>query len=389
MKRSAGGWMLAMLILTCVAPAAVAGPIIFAGAIDVNAVSRGRALDLNTRYDEETSFDAYHLFLEAQSPVTNGFQAVLEAQLSDGAAPRLYAAYLSYAPRPGRDLLVIAGKMPWLIGTWGGRAKPERQPLVGTPLMYQLPTRLPSSAIVPDADSLYRIEGDAAGAGYGASTGAAGMRIVEDGWWDAGVGLTGSARPFEFSLGVYNGTPGAPNPARDVNAGKSVLGRLGFAPLPGVRVGASGAYGAWLPQALGPQLPAGRSASDYHQRLVMADAELLVGYAELRAEAFDNQWETPALGTLRGHGGYAEGKLTLLPGLYAAGRYDLLRFSHLNESTGEPFPWSHDVDRVEAGLGYRPSRGTVLKAVWQRTTLDDGEKTAHADAFAAQFVLAF
>ena len=72
MKRSAAGWMLAMLILTCVAPATVAGPIIFAGAIDVNAVSRGRALDLNTRYDEETSFDAYQATPRASSRCFQG-----------------------------------------------------------------------------------------------------------------------------------------------------------------------------------------------------------------------------------------------------------------------------------------------------------------------------
>jgi len=377
------------LALACAAPAAPAGPLTVAGGLDINAVGRGRSLDLNTLYDAETSFDGYHLRLDAEGQVASGFRAVLQTRLSDAVEPRVYAAYLMYTPRPERDLHAIAGKMPWLVGTWGARAAPERQPLVGTPLMYQFPTRLPSDAIVPDPDSLYRIEAASGGSSYGGAGEVHGMRVVENGWWDVGLGLMGSANRIEFALGITNGTPGAPNPARDVNSGKTALGRVGFAPLSGLRVGASGAYGAWMPKALDSGLPAGRGASDYHQRLAMADAELLAGHAELRGETFLNVWETPTLGTLRARGGYAEGKLTLAPGCYAAARYDLLRFSHLNESTGESFPWNDDVDRIEAGGGYRPSRGTLLKVVWQRTTLADGEETDREDLFAAQFVLVF
>jgi hypothetical protein len=389
MNRSLAACALLSLALAAAAPASQSGPLTLAGSLDVNLSGRGRSLDLNTLYDAETSFDGYHLRLDAQGEVAGGFRAVVQVRLSDAAEPRVVAAYLMYTPRPERDLHAIAGKMPWLVGTWGARAAPERQPLVGTPLMYQLPTRLPSDAIVPDADSLYRIEAASGGSSYGGGGEVHGMRVVEDGWWDVGLGLMGSARGLEFALGISNGTPGAPNPARDVNSGKTALGRVGLAPLPGVRVGVSGAYGAWLPEALDSQLPAGRGASDYHQRLVMADAELLGGHAELRGEAFLNAWETPTLGTLRARGGYAEGKLTLAAGCYAAARYDLLRFSKLHESTGEPFPWNDDVDRIEAGGGYRPSRGTLLKVVWQRTTLADGEETDREDLFAAQFVLVF
>ena len=379
----------AALAAAWAATARAAGTLALTGGLDLNGSGLEPLPGLNAVYEGETSFDSYHLRLGATAAPAPGLGIVLETRLSDAAAPRVSAAYLGYTPRTDRDLHLVAGKIPWTIGTWGARDTPERQPLVGVPLMYQFPTRLPSNAIVPDADSLYRIESDGIGSDYGGSGESEGMRIVQDGWWDMGVALTGSARPVEFALGVTSGTPGAPSPGRDTNGAKSALGRLGVAPLPGVRAGVSGAYGAYLPASLNPQLPPGRRAEDYHQRLIMADAELLAGHAELRAEGFANRWETPTLGSLDAHGGYVEGKLTLAPGIYAAGRYDLLRFSQLHESTGEPFPWNDDVDRIEAGLGYRPMRGVVLKTVWQRTTLDDGEEREPHDLVAVQAALAF
>ena len=359
------------------------------GALDLNGSGLQPVPGLNAVYEGETSFDAYHLRLGVAASLAPALGITLEARMSDAADPRVTAASLAYTPRPDRDLHLVAGKIPWVVGTWGARSAPERQPLVGVPLMYQLPTRLPSDAIVPDADSLYRIHSDGIGSDYGGSGESEGMRIVQDAWWDMGAALTGSRRPLELALGVTSGTPGAPSPGRDTNGAKCVLGRLGVAPLPGARAGVSGAYGAYLPATLNAELQAGHRVEDYHQRLVMADAELLAGHAELRAEAFANRWETPTLGSLDARGGYLEGKLTFAPGIYAAARYDLMRFSKLHTSSGEPFPWSDDADRTEAGLGYRPMRGVVLKTVWQRTTLDDGEERSSHDLVAVQAALSF
>jgi hypothetical protein len=61
------------------------------------------------------------------------------------------------------------------------------------------------------------------------------------------------------------------------------------------------------------------------------------------------------------------------PGLYLAGRLDLLRFgkiSDANINSGIEMPWDRDVTRVEAVVGFRPVRNVLVKAGYQWTTVD-------------------
>jgi hypothetical protein len=194
------------------------------------------------------------------------------------------------------------------------------------------------------------------------------MVAVDDSYWDVGATLTGSQRPFEYAIGVTAGTPGWGNPARDENSGKSVLGRICMVPIPALRIGVSGAYGPYLVKELTPKLPPGKVATDYHQRLAMADFELLMGHLELRAEAAMNRWESPIVGNLDSQTGYAELKYTLGLGAYLAGRYDVLRFAEIKGSNGVSLPWDANVTRYEVGAGYRFDRSTLAKIVYQNTT---------------------
>jgi hypothetical protein len=198
-------------------------------------------------------------------------------------------------------------------------------------------------------------------------------------------------RALAFALGAVQGTPSAPAPGRDTNDGKSVLGRIALAPSPALQFGVSGAWGAYLDDAVSSALPAGAHVTQYRQRLGMADAQVLAGHLELRAEWAINVWETPTLGDLRVSGGYGEARFAFATRWYAAARGDLLRFSQVVDSTGRSLPWDHDLDRLEGGLGYRIERHASLKAVAQRTwdhDADENETYAH-DLVALQFVLAF
>jgi hypothetical protein len=197
---------------------------------------------------------------------------------------------------------------------------------------------------------------------------AGGMPVIWESWWDVGVAAVGSARPFEGMIGVTNGTPGWANAGEEENSGKSVIARVGLAPVPAVRVGVSGSLGPYLNDFSAMFVPPGKSVNDYDQQLLMADAEFLFGHAELRGEGFNNVWQTPTVGDLRVSGFYAEGKYTLAAGLYAAGRYDQLRFSKVAGSDGIARPWHADVDRIETGLGYRLSRALLARAVYQQFT---------------------
>src|SRR6185369_17950160 len=161
-----------------------------------------------------------------------------------------------------------------------------------------------------------------------------GMAIVDDSYWDFGIMVNGSRRPLEGAFGFVNGSPGWPSTSQDDNGGKTLLGRVGVAPLSSLRVGVSGAYGPYLNEFLDPYLPAGHSVSEYHQWLRMADAEFLLGHVELRSEGFLNTWETPTVGDLKVRGGYVEGKVTVMPGVHVAGRWDVMHFGDVVDSTG-------------------------------------------------------
>jgi hypothetical protein len=364
------------------------------GLLDLVATGNSAAIPLNSLYRGDTSFDAYRLRLFVDGAVTDRIQVHTQLLFAETSGARAFGAYVVADPWVGRDLRFLAGELPWLIGAFGPRSYSDKNPLIGHPMMYQYHTTLRPDQLVSDADALLGQAGSGNDGVNYASGGRAqrGMPIVYDQWWDFGVGIEGSHRPLEFAAGILNGTPGYTEPARDENGGKSIVGRVGLVPTAGARFGVSLAYGPYLAGDFAGSLPAGRRAEDYHQRLGMADAEWSIAHLTLRAEGYANAWETPTVGDLRVRGFYAEGKYTLPAGLYVAGRYEIMRFSDLRDSTGAARPWDKNWDRTEVGAGYRIARGAVVKVAYQ-TNLEHaalaGEEPERYDLLAAQLSIRF
>ena len=166
-----------------------------------------------------------------------------------------------------------------------------------------------------------------------------------------------------------------------------------MAPVPGLRFGISGSYGPYLIEdAVKGSLPQGKDAADFNQVLGMADFEWSAGHAELRAEGYTNTWETPTVGDLRVRGGYGELKYTLPAGFYVAGRYDIMRFGDVKDSTGTERSWDADVDRLEVGAGYRIMKGVTAKAAYQRNKVQPPDPAADAEikgVYAGQLSVSF
>ncbi len=365
----------------------------FHGLLDVVASERAPAYLDNTLIRGDAPFDAYSVRLFCDARVNPRLEVFSQVVLRDATGPYVDGAYLLFTPMPARDLHVLAGKIPWAIGTYAPRTYSNHNPLIGAPLMYQYHTSLVWYDIAPSADALIGAAGTGqVGVNYEGYAMGRGMALVDDSFWDVGVTLSGSQRPLEYALGMTAGTPGWGSTAMDENSGKTVLGRLGVAPLPGVRLGVSGAYGPYLVGELKSQLPAGHAVTDYHEKLAMADAELLAAHLEVRAEGAHNAWETPALGDLEVTSGYVEAKYALTFGAYLAGRYDVQRFGKIADSGGIKHPWDADVTRVETGVGYRFSRDVIGKVVYQHTRLDlesvPKDQRGHA-LVAAQISVAF
>ena len=341
------------------------------GLLDLVGAGRNEASEYNVLTRGDAPFDAYGLRIFADAQVSPRLQIFSQFVLRDATNPYVDGAYLLFTPASARDLHVLAGKVPWPIGTYAPRTYSNRNPLIGAPLMYQYHTTLLWYEIPPSADALLATSGSGEfGVDYFGYPEGRGMPLVDDSYWDIGVTISGSQRPLEYALGLSAGTPGWASTSMDENSGKSVLGRIGLAPWPGVRFGVSGAYGPYLVYGLNSTLPPGRSVEDYHQTLGMADLELLVDHLEVRAEAARNVWQTPTVGDLEVRGGYLELKYALSSGLFLAGRWDALSFGEIADASGAKHPWDSNVSRIEAGVGYRFDRNALAKVVYQGTNLE-------------------
>lgn len=389
------GWIAvaaAQLSWTAMGSAAELPPIHVHGLLDVALANRGVAAESNFLQRGDSPLDGYGVRLFLDAVPSEHVQVLTQLVLRDAVPLYVDGAYVLLTPSPQRDLHLMAGKIPWPIGTWAPRTYSNKNPLVGSPLMYQYHSTLLWYELPADADQLLSIAGSGQyGVGYASPGGARGMAVVDDSYWDVGAVVTGSARPFEFAAGAVSGVPGWGTTSVDDNSGKSVLGRLGLAPVPMLRLGVSGSYGPYLQESLDPMLPAGKTANDYHQILVMADAAIEFGHVSLIAEAFRNTWENPTLGDLDVEGGYVEAKVTLAAGFHAAGRIDALRFSDIVDSGGSARSWDRDVDRIEAGLGYRFDRNVLGKLVWQSDTWRShgSSPSVSHDLVAGQLTVAF
>ena len=384
---------LAALLTLMAAASAGSTELEFRGLLDVVAAPRGEAFDGNVLMRDDSPFDAYGLRVFGEAQVDSRLEVHLQAVLRDATSPYVDGAYAIFTPSPARDLHLLAGKVPWPIGTWAPRTYSNKNPLIGAPLMYQYHSTLLWYEVVPSADALLATSGSGQyGVNYFGYPEGRGMTLVDDSYWDVGVTLAGSSRPLEYALAVTAGTPGWGSTSQEENSGKSLLARVGLAPLPGLRFGISGAYGPYLIEPLNPLLPAGRTVEDYHQMLSMADLELIAGHVELRAEGAHNRWETPTVGNLKVRSGYVEAKYALDFGAFVAGRWDVMRFGKIADSGGALRPWDSDLSRIETGVGYRFSRAAQAKLVYQRTSYDvspDPSVSPDRSLVAAQLSVAF
>jgi hypothetical protein len=343
------------------------------------------ARELNGLTQGDSNFDPYRVQLFVDAAVTPTLSVYLMTVLHEGAMGlRADGAYAQWTPWADRDLHLQAGKIPWPIGTWEARGYSDHNPLVGTPLMYQYHTSLAWNVPTTSIDQLVQSAGTGQyGVVYGGKDGF-GMPVVDVRWWDVGVAAVGAMRPFEFSVGTEQGSPGWPVTNSDDTPGQTFLGRVGLMPRPGLRAGVSGAWGTWMPydEFVG-ELPAGGSLRDYHEWLAMSDVELDRGRWELRGEGFLKGWQTIHTGDLRLGGGYGELRLGLSDGFWLAGRAEAMRFANVRTSAGVTRPWDDGIDRYEAGVGYRVSRDVRLKAAMQRNVEHPfGVRAETSDLFA-------
>lgn len=337
------------------------------GQLDLVGKLDSDTLGLNTAFRGDSPYNAARLRLFASHWINDRIGIFTELLFDYGADPRVNGAYVVVNEIGGRPWLSARlGLAPNLVGSFGLRSTYfNSNPLIGVPLVWQYRTNLGGS-------------GAATAAGLSSATGepGPGLPMLYDSCWNLQWELLGEFGDFEYSFGM---TPGSmSNPIKSTFVpGSTWMGRVGYVPLPGLRLGVSAARGPYLskpePDASG-NLPYTQDPSDFEQGLVGVDLEYQRGPVVLHSEVYGVRYEAPLIqDDLEAVGGYAELRLDLLPGWHLAGRVGGLFFTDIDDGSGAAAPWDHDTRRTEVALGYRVAREVLLKLDWQRTMVPDDD----------------
>ena len=229
-------------------------------------------------------------------------------------------AGIRYATTP--KLVIDAGKMTPVIGTFAPRHFSTRNPLIGTPDGYSL--QYPWGA---------KVSGDA-------------------GMFDYRVAMVSLPT-------THVGYEPAPTPRLRPAVG------AGITPIIGLRLGGSFTVGPYLNEDDASSVPAGSKWSDFHQRVAALDFSFARGYLETHAEAARGTYDVPLRGSITGFTYYGEVKYTLTPRFFLAARGERNKYPFIRASTTTGTAYAArltDFVDGEFGGGYRVSTSTLIKA---------------------------
>lgn len=356
--------VVAPVALMLVAPEPSTAQIEVSAQVDLLAMAGRDTLQLNSNLRQDSPYNPVRVKLFAQSWVTDEIGVFMEFLYDVDAAARINGAYVVINDLAGRSWLSTRlGLAPSLIGSFGLRSTYfNANPLVGVPLLWHYRTNLDGEGSSTAAD-LTTNRGEHGG----------GVPFLYDGCWNIQWELFGAYGMFEYSIGITPGSVSNPVKSRFVE-GSQLLGRIGIAPLAGLRMGLSAGHGPYLseptPDADG-DLPYDGDPGSYDQSVVGLDLEFASGSWLFFSELFAGRWETPLVtDALEAVAGYVEGRFDFLPGWYVAGRVGGMFFSDITTPAGDQGSWDNTTYRTEFALGYRVSRQVLAKADWQRTMFD-------------------
>src|SRR5262249_19305649 len=231
---------------------------------------------------------------------------------------------------------VNIGRVPPTFGAFSRRTYPNDNPLIGYPLAYQYLTTLRPDSVPGDAAELLskRSSGWLVRYRYGNQNIDRGVPLVSAFRWDTGVQVHAGNEVINATGAVTAGT--IANPLfHDDNSGRQSVARVEVRPIAGVVAGFSGARGPFVSDVAARGTVGDGHDRDFTQTAWGADLEYSRGYYVLRYEGIVSDWQLPIVRTpeltlpLRSVSTMIEGRYKILPGLYAAARFDHLGFSDI------------------------------------------------------------
>jgi hypothetical protein len=236
---------------------------------------------------------------------------------SDG---EIEEAFVRFALRANRKLLLEAGRTGPLLGDFSRRYLPDANPLVGSPVTY---------------DTAYPLAVQLSGV----------VSIV-----DFRVALTDAPitneRFFEEPDSIVRPALAA-----------------GVSPMTGLRFGAYHTEGPYLGRRVADRLVPGVAWRALEQRITGFDFQFSRGHLELHADWSDVAYDLPPAGDRRrGEVWFVESRYTWTPRLFSAVRYEHSRYVAAVWMDTFWLLKNPLVEVTEVGAGWRVGPGTILKA---------------------------
>ncbi len=298
---------------------------------------------------------------------------------------RVEQAYLRVTPFSGANLSAQAGKFVSPFGNWPQRhASPAQEAFIRPPLPYDyrtmicpwfLPAGSAGFVTWKDAPQLFR---------------AMGAPVVWNAPYQVGAMVSGGWKALGFRAAVMNSAPSSePSEWNALGAGEhgpSYIAHASVQVVPELRIGASWDRGSYLQDELGgAPLPPGEPISHYLQEIWGFEASFARGPVEARGELLLDRWDVPNVtDSPRDVSFYAETKVKLTPGLFAAARYSGIRFDRISNGAGGEERWDYPVDRMQLAAGYRLGRTTEVRAEYMLNATD-APPAGNDDLFAVRW----
>jgi len=214
-------------------------------------------------------------------------------------------------------LVLDAGRLTPVVGTFAGRHFSTRNPLIGEPDGYSIE-------------------------------------------YPYGVELFGEGTHFDYRVAAVSRPTShwgyQPRPEQRMRPAAGI----GFTPTVGLRFGASATIGSYLYDDLSSDVLKGKSWSEYRQLVVALDAAFSRGYLETHFEAQRGRYEIPS-GSITGVTYYGEAKYTLTPRFFVAARAERNKYPFIRPASPTWTTRLTDFVDGEVGVGYRVTTSTLLK----------------------------
>ena len=360
--------------------AAMVGParadVNVSGLADFVLRERGESDLVNTSFGGQSPFDPIRIRLFFDAAVTENTSVFVQF-LTDEFEPSLYGAYVRFENLAGTSLGTQAGLIPNTVAAWGERTYSDKNPLIGIPLMQVHHTALMPYAPQATVDEL--LEAREMRSQYG-------LPLLYDNCWNTGIELFDTIGEVDLSLAALSGSVTEPTRTQEKDV-PQLTAKASWSPGPALRLGVSGFYGPYFNDDM-VGLDPGQDPEDIMNSGIVADFYWGSQWVDVYAEGMACEWEHPQLPNLTARSAYGEVKYKIRPQWYVAGRFDVVDFGEVTDSTGREVPWDYPVMRVEYGVGFKPRPRVILKAVAQHNRFEDASHW-DSDHYAGQLSVAF